>query len=103
MAGTNSKKAPATRRRSTASSRATTASRQTKQQSFADVMRSLFAGKAGKILLICVVFLLVIGLDFLISFNSMDKFFITIGIEFILLVLIGWIRFVIRGRSEEQG
>jgi len=102
MAGTNTKKKPATRRSSTTSARTSAASRQMKQRSGVDLLRSVLSGRPGRILIIIGIFLVVIGLNFLLSFNSMDKFFIAIGIEFILLVLIGWIRFVIRGRSDDQ-
>jgi len=55
----------------------------------------------GKFVLILLATALVLGIDFLISFNLMDRFFLILGIELILVVLIGWIRFVIRRTDDE--
>ena len=55
----------------------------------------------GKFVLILLATALVLGIDFLVSFNLMDRFFLIFGIELILVVLIGWIRFVIRRTDDE--
>ena len=55
----------------------------------------------GKFVLILLATSLVLGIDFLVSFNLMDRFFLILGIELILVVLIGWIRFVIRRTDDE--
>ena len=55
----------------------------------------------GKFVLILLATALVLGIDFLVSFNLMDRFFLILGIELILVVLIGWIRFVIRRTDDE--
>lgn len=65
------------------------------------VIALLRGNSAGKFLLILLATALILGIDFLISFNLMDRFFLILGIELILVVLIGWIRFVIRRTDDE--
>lgn len=65
------------------------------------VIMLLRGNSAGKFLLILLATALTLGIDFLISFNLMDRFFLILGIELILVVLIGWIRFVIRRTDDE--
>ena len=104
MAATTNKKTPASKRSTTRTSRAAVSKRQVKVSSVS--LASIFATLRGNVLGRAVLFLLVaallIGFDFLISFNVMDRFFIALGIECILLVLIGWIRFVLRGKAGED-
>ena len=62
----------------------------------------LLRGNAiGRFVLLLLATALVLGIDFLVSFNLMDRFFLILGIELILVVLIGWIRFVIRRTDDE--
>lgn len=70
--------------------------------SFRSVFQVLKDHLLGRVLLTILAVAVLIGINFLISFNLMDRFFIAVGIEFILLVLIGWVRFVLRGKVEED-
>lgn len=65
------------------------------------VLMLLRGNAIGKFVLILLATALVLGIDFLVSFNLMDRFFLILGIELILVVLIGWIRFVIRRTDDE--
>lgn len=68
-----------------------------------DPLFSVLKGSAvGRALLILFCTVCVLGLDFLFSLNQFDRFFLLLGIELIIAVLIGWIRFVLRGRSEDD-
>lgn len=82
------------------------ASRRTKAPSTsagtAGFFRYLRAHRIGRILLAILVAGLSIGFDFLISLNRFDRFFLFLGIELLILVLIGWIRFVVKGRIEPK-
>ena len=68
--------------------------------------RSVFAilkdSSAGQFLIIITGTICVIGLDFLISLNQFDRFFVLLGVELIVVVLIGWIRFVFHGRNNNS-
>lgn len=57
---------------------------------------------AGRFLLILAAVIGILGLDFLISLNQFDRFFLCLGIELIAAVLIGWVLFVLRGRIDED-
>ena len=65
------------------------------------IIQMLRGNLIGKFVLILLATSLVLGIDFLVSFNLMDRFFLILGIELILVVLIGWIRFVIRRTDDE--
>ncbi len=65
------------------------------------VIQMLRGNAIGKFVLILLATALLLGIDFLVSFNLMDRFFLILGIELILVVLIGWIRFVIRRTDDE--
>lgn len=82
------------------------ASRRTKAPSTSDgtagFFRYLRAHRIGRVLLAILVAGLLIGLDFLISLNRFDRFFLFLGIELLILILIGWIRFVVKGRIEPK-
>ena len=65
------------------------------------IIQMLRGNSIGKFVLILLATSLVLGIDFLVSFNLMDRFFLILGIELILVVLIGWIRFVIRRTDDE--
>ncbi len=56
----------------------------------------------GRFLLLFIAVVSVLGLDFLFSLNKFDRFFLLLGIELIAAVLIGWIRFVLRGRIDDN-
>lgn len=107
MAATTGKKKTTQAKRSS-STRSTRASANSKIQpvhsttSFRSVFHALKANPLGRVLLLILAVAVCIGINFLISFNLMDRFFIAVGIEFILLVLIGWVRFVLRGKAEED-
>ena len=65
------------------------------------IIQMLRGNALGKFVLSLLATALVLGIDFLVSFNLMDRFFLILGIELILVVLIGWIRFVIRRTDDE--
>jgi hypothetical protein len=46
--------------------------------------------------------LLIVGLDILLTLNNFDRFFVLLGIELILSVLIGWVIFVIKDRIKDR-
>jgi hypothetical protein len=56
----------------------------------------------GRFLLVFVLTACILGVDFLLSLNHFDSFFMILGIELLLAVLIGWIRFVLRGRIDDE-
>jgi len=56
----------------------------------------------GRFVLLLISVVCILGLDFLISLNQFDRFFLFLGIELIAAVLIGWIRFVLRGKNDED-
>ncbi|MBP5493109.1 MAG: hypothetical protein J6Y08_09710 [Clostridiales bacterium] len=55
----------------------------------------------GKVLYAVVALLLIIALDFLISMNHYDRFFMVLGIEIIAGMIIGWIVFLLIERSKQ--
>ena len=55
----------------------------------------------GKLFLGLLVSLLLILLDFLISWNQFNRFFILIGIEILLAVIIGFIIFLVHGQGND--
>jgi hypothetical protein len=65
------------------------------------IIQMLRGNPIGKFVLILLATAIVLGIDFLLSFNLMDRFFLILGIELILVVLIGWVRFVIRRTDDE--
>ena len=102
---TGRKKTTPTKRSATTLSRSSTSSKNSRiapTVSLSSVFHTLKNNPLGRVLLISLAAAVIIGINFLISFNLMDRFFIAIGIEFILLVLIGWVRFVLRGKAEED-
>ena len=86
---------------STASSTASR-SRSKKNVKKAPLISILKESPAGRFLLILVAVICILGLDFLVSLNQFDRFFLLLGIELIAAVLIGWILFVLRGRIDED-
>ncbi len=62
----------------------------------------LKSNSVGRFLLIFALTVCILGVDFLISLNHFDIFFLILGIELLLAVLIGWIRFVLRGRIDDE-
>jgi len=77
-------------------------SRSKKKAARAPLLSVLKDSSAGRFLLILVAVICILGLDFLFSLNKFGLFFLFLGIELIAAVLIGWIRFVLRGRSDED-
>lgn len=67
-----------------------------------NILTALKGSAAGRFLLLVVGIIVVLGLDFLFSLNQFDRFFLILGIELIAAVLIGWIRFVIHGKTDEN-
>jgi hypothetical protein len=57
---------------------------------------------AGKALLYVLGVLVIVGLDILLTLNNFDRFFVLLGIELILSVLIGWVIFVIKDRIKDR-
>ena len=54
----------------------------------------------GRLLLAFLIFLLILGVDFLLSVNHFDQFFLFVGIELILFILLKWGIFVVRSRKS---
>jgi len=77
-------------------------SRSKKKVKKAPLLSVLKDSSAGRFLLILVSIICILGLDFLFSLNKFGLFFLYLGIELIAAVLVGWIRFVLRGRSDED-
>lgn len=57
---------------------------------------------AGKALLYILGVLAIFGLDILLTLNNYDRFFVLLGIELILSVLVGWIIFVFKDRIKDR-
>ena len=66
------------------------------------VLSSLRDSKIGRIILIAICTLCVLVLNYLITLNQFDRFFLFVGVELIVVVLFCWIRFVLRGRSDDK-
>lgn len=66
------------------------------------VLYALRIHPIGRVILITICAACVVGLDFLITLNSFNRFFLVLGVELIILVLFCWIRFVIRGHSDDN-
>ena len=60
----------------------------------------MYRNPIGKVFLIIASVLIVVGLDFLITLNHFDLFFIVLGIEWIIATLLGWIYYVFRDRLK---
>jgi len=90
-----------TRRRSPAGNTASR-SRSKKVVPKTPLLTVLKDNSGGRFVLILITVVCILGLDFLISLNQFDRFFLFLGIELIAAVLIGWIRFVLRGRNDED-
>lgn len=60
----------------------------------------MYRNPAGKVLLILAAIILIIGIDFLVTLNHFERFFIVLGIEWIIATLVGWILFVFRDRIK---
>lgn len=70
--------------------------------SFASLFFKFAKNPAGKVLLYILGVLVIIGLDILITLNNFDRFFVLLGIELILSVLIGWVIFVLKDRIRDR-
>ena len=102
---TTTKSSGSTRRRSPSGKTASTAS--TRSRSRKNVKKTplitiLLDSPAGRFVLVTFAVLCVLGVDFLVSLNQFDRFFMLLGIELIAAVLIGWIRFVLHGNNDQD-
>jgi hypothetical protein len=70
--------------------------------SFASFFLKFAKNPAGKALLYVLGVLVIVGLDILLTLNNFDRFFVLLGIELILSVLIGWVIFVIKDRIKDR-
>jgi len=70
--------------------------------SFASFFFKFAKNPAGKALLYVLGVLVIVGLDILLTLNNFDRFFVLLGIELILSVLIGWVIFVIKDRIKDR-
>lgn len=70
--------------------------------SFASFFFKLANNPAGKALLYVLGVLAIVGLDILLTLNNFDRFFVLLGIELILSVLIGWVIFVLKDRIRDR-
>ena len=99
----NSRGRSASSKKPAASSRATSTK---KQVSYEDDSESFFSVvwsySWGKALYAVIILLVIIGLDFLISMNHYDRFFMVLGIEIIAGMIIGWIVYLLIERSKLQ-
>jgi len=108
MASANKKSGNSTANRTVGTQRRTTSgtssSRQRSRKTVKKVplLTVIKSSSAGRFMLIILGTLCVLGLDFLFSLNQFDRFFLLLGIELIAAVLIGWIRFVLHGRSDDN-
>ena len=97
---TASRKKPSSgsgRKPSNTNSRASRSAEPEREESIFHVLWSYSFGKALYLLLGIAV---LIGLDFLISMNNYDKFFVTLGIELIAAMVIGWIVYLFVERRK---
>lgn len=97
---TASRSAGTTRRSTTGNKAARTRARKAVPKT--PLLSVLKESSGGRFVLLLVSVVCILGLDFLISLNQFDRFFLLLGIELIAAVLIGWIRFVLRGRNDED-
>lgn len=66
------------------------------------ILSSLRDHAVGRFFLLAFSVVCVVLLDFLISANRFDRFFLFLGIELILAVLFCWIRFVFRRNIDDK-
>lgn len=95
---------PQSRSRSTASAKkksSSSAPRRRKSQKQQGFFSILAESRLGRFLLALFVTFILLGVNFLLSVNQFDRFFTLVGIELIIVVLLAWIRFVIRGQRDE--
>jgi hypothetical protein len=57
---------------------------------------------AGKALLYILGVLALVGLDILLTLNNFDRFYVLLGIELILAILVGWVIFVLKDRIKDR-
>lgn len=60
----------------------------------------MYRNPIGKVFLVLAVAVVIIGIDFLVTLNHFERFFIVIGIEWIIVTLVGWVLFVFRERLK---
>jgi hypothetical protein len=58
--------------------------------------------RLGRILLVIICVSCVILLNFILSFNRFEQFFLFLGVELIVVVLVCWIRFVFRKNNDTK-
>ena len=80
--------------------------RRTSAKTSATAQVSLFSTihstSIGKLFLGLFASFLIILLDFLISWNQFNRFFILIGIEILIAIILGFIIFLVRGQGNDE-
>ncbi|MBN1891511.1 MAG: hypothetical protein JW780_01925 [Clostridiales bacterium] len=93
------RKTTTTRRKSSSSK---SAGQKSAGKSAGSLITRLYRHPIGRIALIIVAVILLIGLNFLLTLNHFERFFILLGIEWIAANLIGWLFFVFRDRLKSR-
>jgi len=66
------------------------------------ILSVLWASHWGKLLYALLGTLLLIAIDFLVSMNHYDSFFTILGVEIVIVMVIGWIVFLVFGRKQHD-
>ncbi|NLW89620.1 MAG: hypothetical protein GXY43_07900 [Clostridiaceae bacterium] len=60
----------------------------------------MYRHPVGKTILIILAVIVVFGLNLLITLNHFERFFILLGVEWIVATLVGWIMFVFKDKLK---
>lgn len=70
--------------------------------SFSFFLKAIASNPVGKVFLIILGILTIVGLDILMTLNNFDRFYVLLGVELILAILIGWVIFVLKDRIKDR-
>ncbi len=65
-------------------------------------LKAVAKNPVGKVFIILFGVLAIVGLDILLTLNNFDRFYVLLGIELILAILIGWVIFVLKDRIKDR-
>ena len=65
------------------------------------IIMAMRGNAIGRAVLYCLLILLLIGINLLLSLNIFDRFFLFLGIEIILVTIAIWLYFVLRTRRSQ--
>jgi len=72
----------------------------TASKSKTSAITRMYRHPVGKTILIILAVIVVFGLNLLITLNHFERFFILLGVEWIVATLVGWIMFVFKDKLK---